>query len=281
MKAFFVAVLIPLLVLVGCQGQVQRPNETDNLVVDFPGDPVTVVDIVRDAHAKEIEAKVLVGSSERYVTIMASKESPLPVGFSAELADGNGDLLASVEVAWDPGRPDRVWLKEQTRSDVLTASLRRVGDRMIETYDINGEAFVMDYAPLDPASKLHAANHFKNGESPRTEVPEARELVEKFKEFEAFYSQHAGNTLHNNPDGELLVTLINDEHFAGQAVGKDHPRPQKVLDRTSSRACAIAGICSLFKCMLGGWANFICISCGGVSLACSITVIGCWIAGCD
>lgn len=271
-------VLFGLLLLTGCSGDVQIPGQTDEVALDVPLGPVAIKRVVRDTEKKEIVVTLTTGEGERCVRILPWVESPLPLSLVAEISD-RGGVLYGVTMAWDPEDPDRSWLVERTDENVMTASMHRVGDRLIEVYDIDGDVFEVDYPALDPETRRRAIVHSRYGWQP--ESPDVAEFLGKCREFEAFYARHAGNTLHNNADGELLVSLLTNEPFVGAATGaKDGGGPQQ-MDKRAERICALAALCARLKCMFGGWMNPACVACSGTATACLIATILCWFVNCN
>jgi len=101
-------------------------------------------------------------------------------------------------------------------------------------------------------------------------------------EYAAFYEHQvdaglARRTLEaDNPDGRAMMTLLADAAFAEwlrpfvPAVADDPVVPPG-MDCEYSCICRIASACVWIKCRFGGGlSNFVCVSCGGVSIACLI-----------
>jgi hypothetical protein len=274
----FSVVLAALALMVGCSEDVQVPRGTAELTLELPIADVTVTQVVRDTDDRTIEAKLTVSGSERQISIVPLRGGDLPVGFIAELSDQSG-ILFHVSMAWDPNDPDRIWLMEQSNGDIMTVAAERIGDRLAEEYIINGDRFRVDYPALERESRRRAIAHNRDGWHP--EDPAIVEFIGKYAEFEAFYGQYSNNSLHNNPDGELLVSLLANEQFAGFVVGgKDDGGPRRINER-AARFCVVANLCFNFKCLVGGWVNPLCVACGGTAIACTFATVACWFVDCN
>jgi len=270
-------VILGLLLLTGCSGDVQVPGQTDEAALEVPQGPVAIKRVDRDKEKKEIVVTLATGEGERRVRIVPCVDGPLPFGIAAEISD-TGGVLYAVTLAWDPEEPDRSWLMERTEENVMTASMHRVGDRVIELYDIDGDVFEVDYPALDPETRRRAIVHSRYGWQP--ESPDVAEFLGKCDEFETFYAAHAGNTLHNNADGELLVSLLTNEPFVGAAVGAKDGGGPTLLDDRLEGFCVLVSACARLKCMFGGWTNPVCVACSGAATACLIIAIVCWFLNC-
>ena len=98
-------------------------------------------------------------------------------------------------------------------------------------------------------------------------------------EMPSLWAPHMGNTLHDNRDGELLLSLLSEPDFASFVTGTVED-PQRVTD-PAKRTCWAALTCANLMCRFGGVSNPVCVACGGVAAACIITEIACWFTGCD
>jgi len=267
------AAAIMVLITPGCF----RSQDPADSPVYEKGGSIEIVDVTRDETKKIFRARVLRNDESRNIAITRADGAPFPGAMSAETRDDEGNLLYRIEMAMIPGE-DALWFLEQTETDVLTAYIRRTRDRVYERYDINGETLEIDYPRLEDAAMDKIVARYLKGEELNS-TPEVEEVAARLAEFDAFYSPHIGNSLHDNPDGELLVTLLSDPSFAGLVTGEELD-PQLIKDRTK-RACWAALTCTGFKCKLGGLANPLCDACAGVAVACIIAEIACWFLGCD
>lgn len=280
-----ISIVVLLALILNCSEDPSLPVDSAGRVLDLPSGPLVVERISRDEHTRVISATLLSGSVARQLTIEPVAEGPLVDGLTAELTDVTG-LLYRVSIAWDPDDPDRIWFREQTTTDVMTVSAGSSGDRVFEEYDTNGDVYRVDVPALDDETRRRVIGHSRSGWQP--EDPEHVELVGSYADFEVYYNRHANNSLHDNPDGEVLVETLLNEQFAALAVGaavqpvdgKDNEQPGKISDR-ARKICVGAGICARFKCMAGGWVNPLCVACGGTSIACTFATVACWFADCD
>ncbi len=288
-----VAVAVTAALLAGCQGQRKdplRPSNAAESVFSSPHGPVTVLALARDEEEKTIDAMISVGGRVRNLSIRSLETISLPVGVLAELKGPAGSPLVSIEIAWDSREPDNVWFRETTALDALEVSILRTRRGIREEYKANGETFAVEYSTRLFELRRERWSRTINVGVEEGELQDIAGSPAQVKAFEEYYARHVGSTLHENPDGEVLASLINDEEFAAFLVGRpsaaEHAGAEggycadHIEDKTAIRICAIASVCSVTKCLLGGWANFICVACGGTSLACGISQIGCWIADC-
>jgi hypothetical protein len=238
---------------------------------------IEIVKAVRDESRRVFRAEIARNNESRNVIITRADEAPLPLAMKAEIRDEKGNMLYRIELAFPPGQ-DGIWFLEQTASDMLTASISRTSDRVYERYEINGDKLAIDYPRLDDEAMDKIVARYLRGEA-LDSAPEVEEVGARLADFGAFYERHLGNTLNNNPDGELLMTLLNDQSFADLVTGNQQS-PQLIKDRLK-RTCWAAVTCASFKCKLGGLANPLCDACAGVAAACIIAEIACWFLGCD
>lgn len=106
------------------------------------------------------------------------------------------------------------------------------------------------------------------------------------REFANFMPQPSALT--NNVHGTLAGRLMGESAFAEwleSTVARAYPRdarpgPLPLAPDPVEQACIVADACTAVKCYVGGVANPLCVACGGVSAACLIYNIGCWIFNC-
>jgi hypothetical protein len=281
----FTCIILLVAFLPGCGNETRAPVEGTKPGFDSPQGYVSVLDLVRDEQARRIEARILVGGSERHLTVKQPEGAPLPFGFCAELTDIDRNLLFGLQLAWNPDTPDSVWVKEETQSDWLTLFVRRSGNRVTEEYIVNDEPFSVDYPIVDSELSPYDVIDSVLSESTEQASPEAKELVARIADFKAFYERYAGNTLNANPDGEVLVSLLNDEDFVNYAVGGGITLKRgydgalrSPTGRWFSRFCALASLCSAIKCVATP-GNPVCLPCTGASVTCGIVIVAEWITG--
>jgi len=105
-------------------------------------------------------------------------------------------------------------------------------------------------------------------------------------DFANFWSQPSALT--NNVHGTLAGRLMRESAFAewlNSTVTRTYPKetrlgPLPLAPDPVEQACIVAEACSAVKCYVGGLSNPLCVACGGVSAACLIYDIGCWIFNC-
>lgn len=255
----------------------ERTNNSDNktpLAVTERG--TEIVDMQRDEAARTVAATVSRDGIERRVKV-------LPV------ADGSGnDFVATIE---DDGsffevaigideRTGEVWARERTEVDEMEIRLLRRDGRVYESYEINGERLSFDRPDLPAAQLDKAIARYHQGDIWESSSPGMLETADRLAEFDAFYTPTTGNTLHHNPQGEVLMDLLTDPGAVAVLTGGDPIVLRK--DGAAQRVCWLAAMCVSFKArILGGLANPLMASCGGTLAACVFTEVACWVAGCD
>jgi len=190
---------------------------------------------------------------------LAPSHDGIERGFTARMSDERGTLRVSVTQRWGQESDGTVhyYLSEDTPSDRLELIATRSGDQTVESYRFNGQSIRLEYEVGAPSMQSAQS------------------------EYAAFYEHQvdaglARRTLEaDNPDGRAMMTLLADAAFADWLhafvpAGADPVEPPG-LDCEYRCICDIASACAWLKCPFGGgWANFVCISCGGVSIACTI-----------
>lgn len=238
-----------------------------------------IVEYTRDKTGKNFQAKIVSQEKTRILVIKPVETSPSGIAASAKILDEQNGLLYHIELSTTvDGRG--VWFRESTNSDVLTASISKKNNRVYESYNINGETLMFDYPELEDAAMDKIFSKYMQGD-PLDSSPEVIEIAEKLAEFDAFYTPHAGNSLHNNPDGEMLMSVLNDAVFANLVIGSDGGGGPELIKNPLRRVCWAAWTCTGFKCRFGGWANPVCVACAGTAVACIMAEIACWFIGCN
>ncbi len=272
----FIIMLVLIITLINVPGcyDSQEPVGGQN-VLDSGN--IEVIEYTRDKAGKNFHAKIVSQGKTRKVVIKPVETSPSGVAVSARILNEHGGLLYHIELSWSAdGRG--VWFRESTNSDVLTASISKRNNRVYEKYNINGEILAFNYPELEDAAMDKIFSRYMHGQ-PLDSSPEVIEIAEKLAVFDAFYSPHADNSLHDNPDGELLMSVLNDAAFANLVTSEDGD-PRRIKDPLK-RICWGALTCAGFKCQYGGWANPVCVTCAGTAVSCIVAEIACWFLGCD
>lgn len=274
------ALLIAGSTMISCQQHVEEPPaHAGGTVIETPAGDLGIDALVRDDDRRIVRAQVQAPWGARDLAVYAADAPKLAAGFTAELTASQGTSFR-LSIAWDPDIPGRAWVREESGGDVLTISTERRGDRILETYDMNGDVLQVDYPALDLETRRKVLAHAGQGWTP--ERADDIELVAASREYQAFYDRHKSASLFGNPDGEVLVSLVTSEQFVSMAVGRPgNAGPEKLADRRADRLCAIATVCGFLKCTLGGGLlNPVCVACTGTSLACAFAELGCWIVQC-
>jgi hypothetical protein len=236
---------------------------------------VEIRDVERDKTRRTVGATVVEHGIERHLTLVPLPDGPSP-GIVATLDEGGS--FFEIALAVDE-RTGEVWIRERTAVDEMTITLQPQGERMLESYDINGDRIAFNRPALADAQMYKAVQSYRAGTIHRAPSPELQELGGVFATFDAYYTPTLSNTLHNNPAGALLMSLLVDEAMGSVVVGDD-PTPDR-KDGLVQRGCFVATRCAGLACLLGGVGNPICDACAGASAACAIMEMVCWVVGCD
>ncbi len=256
-----------------CAERASNSDATTPPVITGRG--VEITRIERSEPRRTVRATVSTHGVERCVTLAPLPDGPSP-GFTAVIE--NGESFFELAVAADEASGE-IWFRERTDVDEMTMTLREHNGRMFERYEINGDAMSFDHAVLSPEQIEKALGYYHAGKIGSAATPEMRELGNVLAAFDAFYTPTMTNTLHGNPAGDLLMSLLEDEVFAGVVTGGD-PSPERV-DGAVSRLCWLAARCTALKCMFGGPSNSICVRCSGTVIGCAILELWCWWRGCN
>lgn len=275
---FVIMLCVVMMILAGgCRDSHHEPTGPEPPSITMGETGIEAEGLTRDPARREIRATIHSEGRLRLVTIRRVVTTSLLPAMHAEIADEHGNFRYSIELASDPAR-GQVWFRERTPADVLEAWVTRTGGRVIEEYDINGDVLAVEHTVSDGATfeRMMASDP---SEERMNAAPSLREVAAKRAEFEAFCAPHVENTLHNNRDGELLMSLLSEPDFASFVTGQADG-PQRVRDPLR-RTCWAAFTCANLMCRIGGLSNPVCVACGGIASACIITEIACWFAGCD
>ena len=88
--------------------------------------------------------------------------------------------------------------------------------------------------------------------------------------FDEFYTPYTSNTLHDNPDGEFLMALVTSGRLNTMVTDRFGDDIVRMPGGWLQMACHAAAVCSYIKCLYGGPANWACVICSTISLACAL-----------
>lgn len=262
------------LMLPACAEQTSNSDTETPAVVTERG--VEIRDVERDETRRTVAANVSRDGIERRLTLAPLRDGPSP-GVVASIADDGSFFELAIGV---DERTGTVWLRERTATDEMFISVRQQGGRVFEAYEINGARLAFDRPALPVAQLDKAVARYRAGELALSPSPEMQEMADRLARFDAFYTPTVTNSLHHNPEGELLVGLLTDPAVAGLVTGEWVEPLRNVTP--AERVCYLASLCVSFKARFaGGLANPIVASCIGTFVACVFTEIACWFIGCD
>jgi hypothetical protein len=254
----------------------ERANNSDTgSPVVVTGNGVEIMNVERDETRRTVVATVSQHGIQRSLTLAPLPDGPSP-GFTAILDDNGSFYEMSIAVNEHTAE---VWIRERTAVDEMTMTIRQADGRVFESYEINGERMAFERPDLPFVQMEKALARTRAGTIHTAATPELRETGEVLAAFDAFYAPTLSNTLNNNPAGELLMSLLEDDVMTGVVVGDD-PAPDR-KDGLAQRGCFVATRCAAVACLIGGSSNPICAACAGAATACAIVEIYCWFAGCD
>jgi hypothetical protein len=192
-------------------------------------------------------------------------EGSLPAGVMYRLSDGHGEPLFEVSVGWDTDT-GMSWAHERTRTDDLVIVRRLTDATATETYVINGERLNVTYPNIPWRDVERAVSHYKRlGPAGMRSQPQ---LVAALAAFEAFYTPHLGNSLHRNPDADLVAAVASSEPIAQAIAVAGGDSPLRPKPRVRDYICAGFGLCAFLKCPFFGPFNTLCDICSAVSVMC-------------
>jgi hypothetical protein len=272
--AFVVWCLLALaLVLPACA---ERASNSDGDIPDVVTETgVQLFNLQRDDTRRTVAATVVDNGQSRRLTLAPLSDGPSP-GFVARMAAGEAYFELSVAINEVTGE---TWIRERTAVDEMTMTIREAGGRMYETYNINGAWLALDRPAVTQGQMEKAVHRYRNGDIESAAMPEMQELGTALAAFDAFYSPTATNTLHNNANGEFLVSLLFDPALAGAVTGQE-VAPGRI-EGLSQRFCWGVTRCAAFKCAFGGFENPVCLACFSAVVACVVMEIYCWFADCS
>ena len=267
----------------GCGGDTETTAPREHTQVSSGGDGILLVNVSYDPVNRILYSTVEKGGVRRELAVRPLRSSEWPVGISADISDHAGDVLFTLEIAWDEPNPGNVWFREASGSDEITAVVEQVGDRVSEVYTINGVVRSYNYPAIDPEAREHAVRFLYEGLDERIKDPDVLEYIGVLGDFGNFYADNAPSSLSLNADGDILLKVLGDTNLVTRAsIGKSSGKIA-LLEKRAQQVCSVAWVCAALKCTFGGgWGNPLCIACGGTSLVCNIATLACtFIVNCD
>jgi len=271
------AMLACLLSLFGCSNDVQKPETGKSMTVKTAHGPVTVQDATRDMSARVMNARV-VGSGIDAVLTVSSNDDAGVQSFTASLSDASGQLLYSIETRVDEATGTTTAI-EATAQDYLSMTRAEQDDRVIETYDANGDVASFEHSSLTDEQERRAINFYRySGNSGFTDrLPaEMREYVRGAEAFHEYYLPHENSTIHNNFSGDLLVTLLTSPELPYVVTGDV---PDRTLGSHFHQVCSLFSLCYMYACRVAP-THPLCGACFTLSVLCSFIEITCQWFGC-
>lgn len=201
------------------------------------------------------------GSELQRKLILRHSTDSLGTGVEMILHSAEGELVVGAIQRWGMALDSTVYyyLREFTQTDVLELHAQVRGTHVGEIYNLNGSEFMAEYD---------------------RDSPETQNVGDQFVRFYTAESTARKLTLNENWEGSMMISLVTDDAFSQWATQVTHDIRQSRANAAKTACdadciCGIAGICGFFKCMpfAGGIANFMCVACGGTSLACSIAAL--------
>lgn len=183
------------------------------------------------------------------------------------LLDRFGGFLFGIDVGWDVDAQG-VYYTETSIDDELKIDIVRSANITTETYTYEGSSHDLVYPVATEAEMETAYQVYLDADR---SLPMADPLAQAILKFHSFYP--FSSSVHDNPHGELLVNLVTHEGFNEWITDRSGGviTPGEIESR--QLICGIAGVCAGIKCLIGAWANPMCVACGGVALACAVADI--------
>ncbi|MBI4721243.1 MAG: hypothetical protein HY770_08510 [Chitinivibrionia bacterium] len=275
MSRIMVCLLIAVLVVpfLGCRSTTETTISSDQARFEAP----RIVGVSADRLGGAIDVRISSADELRVVSIALEADDARGNSMSASIENERGAMLYKIIVGLDPNSRKH-WLSEMTDADTLHASFSVANGRVFERYNMNGDIISFSYPSISDEAMDRLVARYKKGE-PLDSSPVVCEIAEKVRLFDEYYGKHLGNSLHNNPDGFMLVSVLHSRDLAQQLSSDENIGLQ--ITNPLKRTCWAALTCANLKCKLGGLANPICDACAGVATACIIAEIACWFLGCD
>lgn len=275
MKRKLAGALICVLLLPGCNNDVEKPEPQRHVVVDTPRGKVMIQDPRSNPDEGYFTGSVLGEGIDATLRLEPTGDGIETAGMSAELRDHSGRLLFSLEMTANQTTGEIVYT-QATPEDYLTLGIIADDERVRERYDANGDVATFEYAALSDDTQRRALNYYHHGLSTAHLPPDISHYVSRLGAFDAYYRPHATSTLHDNPYGELLVQILSTPELADVVTG-DIPDPERW--RWLEQTCATARTCATLVCRTNP-TSVVCGICWGVSVVCSIfDLIASWFPG--
>jgi hypothetical protein len=268
--------LLGVLSLFGCSNDVQKPTTGRNVTVKTARGPVTVQDATRDMNARVMNARVVGSGIDAVLTVSSSEDAGVQ-SFVASLSDASGQLLYSIETRVDEAA-GTITATEATAQDYLTITMTTQEDRIVETYDADGDVASFEHSALADETELRAINYYRNGGTGNVDrLPaDVQEYIRGADAFHQYYLPHEISTIHNNPSGDLLVALLSSPELPYAVAGD---LPDRNLGTHFHSVCSLFSLCYMYACRIAP-THPLCGACFTLSILCSIIEITCQWFGC-
>jgi len=267
MKRKLVGLLTGVLVIFGCNNDVEKPAADAGPIIRTVNGEVTVSNVTGDRSSGHITATVTGTTVDAIVTITGT-ETPTGTQTMATLTDASGQLLYSIETIMNE-QTGEITYTESTDTDYLTFGMRVLGERMRESYDANGDQAVFEYPLISEDDQCHAVNYYQHGLPETGLPPDIVEYVGEARAFDTYYQPHYGSSIHDNPDGDMLVQIVTSPEFAQVVIGEP---PTENFLASIGQMCRAFSTCAAFACRFAP-GHPICNYCFLASMACSILMI--------
>ncbi|HET6349274.1 MAG TPA: hypothetical protein VFH88_09355 [Candidatus Krumholzibacteria bacterium] len=275
MKRMMACALLVVLSLVGCNRDVQGPEQADRVTLNTAMGDVVVEDVTRDLNAKRMTARVVGSQIDANLQVSSSSTGENQQVVTATLTDADGNLLYMIEETANTLTGELIY-REATEQDYLEVGIHDDEQRTRETYDADGDVAIFEYPSISEETKSRALNLHEHG-LPTDHLPaDITEYVHQAEAFETYYLPHTSSTIHNNPDGELLVQVLTSPEVSQLVIGGDDD-PQRVL--WVQNFCMWANACTAFSCRIAP-THPVCAFCTVASWACTIIQLVCSWFGC-
>jgi hypothetical protein len=249
--------------LIGCNDDVEKPQQQEHVALNTPGGTVFVQDVIRNLDEQRFTAAVAGGGINATLELEAMGDGMTTTGAAARLLDSQGHLLYSMETSMNSSTGE-VTITHATPDDYLTVSVIADDERVYERYDVNGDVAVFEYPALSDDTQRRAVNYYEHG-LPAARLPhEVSQYVGQVGAFDTYYAPHKNSTLYDNPNGKMLVELLSSGDMANMVVGDTDPASWGWL----GNVCVAARGCMLLVCRLSP-SSMVCWVCWAISVACT------------
>jgi len=215
----------------------------------------------------------------RRIELSPAASPNLETGLCSKLLDDNGNLMWLTEVEFDTTAPLRLKYVEATQSDDMEITVAEQGDTIFESYVFGDEEIAFSYLPAE-IEYLKTLIQTPEQICAKATSGSRGRVLELYDKAMRLHDRSLIEvpTLYDNSEGELLLSIVTDTDFI-EWLGEEI-NPGMEPDYVSMEdLCNMVSVLTFAKCVCiaPGPENPMCTILLGLSLACVLYRVVCWL----